>query len=643
MKSRWQPSRFHGRSSSRPPQPNPPRATRYHPSMTGRRRRVTRRPGRPGRRRSTGSTPPPGMGRRHFRASSLTSSTARNPTARASRPGSSCRRASSSARAWSCPEDIDGAVGRVLREALAQPAAGAPRRPDAIRVADSVIAAEVRAAVQGAIPVTVAPTPELDDLRAQLIESMPPGDEDESYFAGGRVSPAAVERLFTAARALFAMKPWSLVADTRLLRMDIPALNVDGASLVVTGPTSGRRGVFIFPTPEGFDTFLDVAMQQSSDIDSGPTDVAAGYLALVYERVTDLPPSMRREAMTHGWRVDSADAYPVVECRDPDRALRPVVERDVEIVTACALSLGAFVLKHAPIFSSDTFTPVCESYFDDDDLEVRFTVPYDALSDFDVTEPVDRDADADFDVALDSEPPPAESFRPRVARNAPCPCGSGRKYKNCCLPADEAEHANRRHPGDTRLGRTTGEPPHALRDRGIGRRVGRLRRQLPQPAPSRLACGPLVSLRLRGGRPDGRRGLSRPPRPPLHAGGARLAERATRRLALRLGSAGGGSGQDGDAPRSPVRRAANSAGKARIVDPGLAMRCSAAWSTTTGPRSSAACIRACCPLAARPSSCGSPGNDSVARRPCRSTASRNAAFGRYLIRCWEETVDAGDT
>ena len=232
---------------------------------------------------------------RHFRASSLTSSTARNPTARASRPGSSCRRASSSARAWSCPEDIDGAVGRVLREALAQPAAGAPRRPDAIRVADSVIAAEVRAAVQGAIPVTVAPTPELDDLRAQLIESMPPGDEDESYFAGGRVSPAAVERLFTAARALFAMKPWSLVADTRLLRMDIPALNVDGASLVVTGPTSGRRGVFIFPTPEGFDTFLDVAMQQSSDIDSGPTDVAAGYLALVYERVTDLPPSMRRE------------------------------------------------------------------------------------------------------------------------------------------------------------------------------------------------------------------------------------------------------------------------------------------------------------------------------------------------------------
>src|SRR3954469_24868226 len=32
-------------------------------------------------------------------------------------------------------------------------------------------------------------------------------------------------------------------------------------------------------------------------------------------------------------------------------------------------------------------------------------------------------------------------------RNAPCPCGSGRKYKNCCLPADEER---------ARFGRATG-------------------------------------------------------------------------------------------------------------------------------------------------------------------------------------------
>jgi tetratricopeptide (TPR) repeat protein len=30
----------------------------------------------------------------------------------------------------------------------------------------------------------------------------------------------------------------------------------------------------------------------------------------------------------------------------------------------------------------------------------------------------------------------------KVGRNAPCPCGSGKKYKQCCLPKDElVEHA----------------------------------------------------------------------------------------------------------------------------------------------------------------------------------------------------------
>jgi len=28
----------------------------------------------------------------------------------------------------------------------------------------------------------------------------------------------------------------------------------------------------------------------------------------------------------------------------------------------------------------------------------------------------------------------------KVGRNDPCPCGSGRKYKKCCLPKEEAQH-----------------------------------------------------------------------------------------------------------------------------------------------------------------------------------------------------------
>jgi len=32
----------------------------------------------------------------------------------------------------------------------------------------------------------------------------------------------------------------------------------------------------------------------------------------------------------------------------------------------------------------------------------------------------------------------------KIGRNAPCPCGSGKKYKLCCLPVDQAEQATQR-------------------------------------------------------------------------------------------------------------------------------------------------------------------------------------------------------
>ena len=75
------------------------------------------------------------------------------------------------------------------------------------------------------------------------------------------------------------------------------------------------------------------------------------------------------------------------------------------------LALSAFFGKHAAMFKSDNFAPVCESYFDDDDdLEVRFTVPYEAFADFDLTESPEH--------ALDS-PAPAAPFQPRAGRNEP--------------------------------------------------------------------------------------------------------------------------------------------------------------------------------------------------------------------------------
>ena len=92
------------------------------------------------------------------------------------------------------------------------------------------------------------------------------------------------------------------------------------------------------------------------------------------ERGPERPAARRREVAKHGWPVASAEAYPLVERRERDAASRPLGERDVEIAAACATSLSAFFLRHEELFASDEIEPVCESFFDNDDREVRFTL-----------------------------------------------------------------------------------------------------------------------------------------------------------------------------------------------------------------------------------------------------------------------------
>ena len=348
------------------------------------------------------------------------------------------------------PEEAEGALARTLRDALKQPTAGRPRRPDAIRVTDAPTAAEVRAEIGWDIPVTVAPTPELDEIFQNLFDLMSKEDGDfkPSFLADGQVSVEAVDALFKAGSALFALQPWKLGDDPPVLRMDMPAFGIDGACVAIIGQLGQSRGLLIFESLYDFDDFL-IAADAAAEGD-GPISLGSEVLALTFESATELPRSMRQEAMEHRWRVHSADAYPLVQRRDPDGVVRPLIERDLEIATACALALTAFLGRHAAILRSTTFEPVGESFFADRGLEVRLTVPYEELADFDLTDPVDLEQYDDF------EPPPPEPFRPRAGRNEPCPCGSGRKYKKCHLRPDEARHSEGRraiaaHRMDARL------------------------------------------------------------------------------------------------------------------------------------------------------------------------------------------------
>jgi hypothetical protein len=196
----------------------------------------------------------------------------------------------------------------------------------------------------------------------------------------------------------------------------------------VIGNLGESLGLVIFPSLAGYEAFLTAADAPIGVRVRGGLDLGSDQLVLGFERGADLPASMRREVAKHGWRVADANSYPVVERRERDGASRPLVERDVKIVSACASAFMAFFAQHRDLFAAEESEAVCESYFDERELEVRFTYPYEAFPEFAVESRLARG-----DVATAPAAYPA-----KVGRNEPCPCGSGRKYKRCHLPIDEA-------------------------------------------------------------------------------------------------------------------------------------------------------------------------------------------------------------
>jgi len=91
------------------------------------------------------------------------------------------------------------------------------------------------------IEVVVAPTPELDRLIDLMVASMlEGGGTGPSYFENGRVTEDTLASLFQAADTLFQAAPWKLARDSQVMRLDFPALGVEGACVSVPPPASPR-------------------------------------------------------------------------------------------------------------------------------------------------------------------------------------------------------------------------------------------------------------------------------------------------------------------------------------------------------------------------------------------------------------------
>ena len=333
--------------------------------------------------------------------------------------------------------------GESLRQAIKSPMSGSSRIPDRVRVESDALAQEVCRVLPG-VEVVVAPTPEIRRVLERLQE-MPPVDveaAEPSYLEDGRVSAKAVGNLFTIAADLYDIAPWDLVEDDQQLRVDIPEYGIEGGCLSIIGALGESFGLLLFPSGAACAQFGRGAENRRP---GAPLDLGGRVLALDFEERRNLPASMRREVKAHKWPLADSRIYPVVHHRERDGALRPLTEQDIKVITAVALGVVAFCQRHeAEMEAGGLELPVCESFTHalSDDVEVRLTLPYEAYQEFEIV-PRSRGRGAEGSPSSSTGSPGFTPVRSeKVGRNDPCPCGSGKKYKRCCLLTRESASAS---------------------------------------------------------------------------------------------------------------------------------------------------------------------------------------------------------
>ncbi len=327
--------------------------------------------------------------------------------------------------------EATGVFASTLMGSMQGPMVGPPRSPGRIRVADAALAEEIRTGFAANIPIVVAPTPELDGAVSELVAAMGGAGEPPGFTAGG-ASPQAVGRFFRAARVLHGVKPWTTMWDDQVLRVDIPHLGVEGACLSILGAGGEQDGLALFPSLEGYFDFLEAVERLSTEPpDGGPRDLGTSFWGITYSWEEETPDSVLDEIDEYGWEVSEPDGYPLVMVSDRRGMPSLPTERDLEILEATSLAMAAFYVRNGGIFTAggEGFQPVCESHLTADGREVRLAAPY--------HEPDGLPPGHGIPSAPSSRAS-GSSAGPKVSRNAPCPCGSGKKYKRCHLARDEA-------------------------------------------------------------------------------------------------------------------------------------------------------------------------------------------------------------
>lgn len=243
----------------------------------------------------------------------------------------------------------DAPLVALLQKSMREPMVGAPRQPDRIVVPTEGFAEALQSPLieEKKIEVLVGPVPEVATLQQDLLrfwdESASELEDDQSYFSEGAVSTRSLNELFASAAVLYRYKPWCLVPDEQVLRLDIPSLDIDGGAVLFMGGAGQSFGYMLFPSADAhrrFDALASMGPQTALHQDLG-----SSIWSLNYEPARELPKKMRREAMERGWPVAGPNAYPRALVLDRNMTPVPLRSADVHKLAAVTQALVVFFRK----------------------------------------------------------------------------------------------------------------------------------------------------------------------------------------------------------------------------------------------------------------------------------------------------------
>jgi len=246
-----------------------------------------------------------------------------------------------------------------------------------------------------------------------------------------------VDAFARSVRELCAARVWEVMDPLEPLVVDVPALGL--GSLLYGVRRGAITGVAL--------TYLGARLSKGPD---GRRDRRlAALLVQFVARAADAEEFERVRGASDC--VVGDDEYVAwVSAIDRDERESSFEERHLELLARCGSALADLCVRMPHELGEHGSGELSESFTDDEGIEyVLSSLPDDDDSSSEPGGSPTRVAQqpppvldvAGMQVAFEEEFGSAVARSERHGRNDPCPCGSGRKYKKCCLAKDEREAA----------------------------------------------------------------------------------------------------------------------------------------------------------------------------------------------------------